>query len=157
MSSCQWIKDRLNLIILGPTGTGKSYLACALAQKACREGYSSLYTRTSRLCQDLYQASNNGTYDKTVSNLAKIDLLVLDDWCLYKFNDRQCHDILEIMEDRHNLRATVIVSQLPIDHWHDIIGAPILADAILDRMVHNAYKINLSGESMRKNNSKDLT
>jgi DNA replication protein DnaC len=150
LASCQWIKAHHNIFITGPTGVGKSYLACALAHKACREGYSALYLRLPKLFADLGLAKGDGRYSKLLSGLAKTNLLVLDDWGLSKLNKEQQRDFLEIIEDRSELQSTVITSQLPVSHWHEIIGDPTMADAILDRMVHNAYKIDLKGGSMRK-------
>jgi len=150
LADCQWIKDANNVLIIGPTGVGKTYLACALAHKACRQGYSALYLRLPRLLQQLVIAKADGRYDKILKTLAKTHLLVIDDWGLKKFVKEQSHDLLEILEDRHGLKSTLITSQLPVDHWHEIIADPTLADAILDRLVHNAYRINLKGESMRE-------
>jgi DNA replication protein DnaC len=150
LAACQWIEEHNNVLITGPTGVGKSYLACALAQKACREGYRTLYFRLPRLLQELTMARGDGRYGKMLINLAKTNLLVIDDWGLAPLNDHGRRDILEILEDRHNIRSTIVTSQLPLNNWHEIIGDPTLADAILDRLVHNAYKINLKGESMRK-------
>jgi DNA replication protein DnaC len=154
LAQCQWIKKHLNLLITGPTGVGKTWVACALAQKACREGYTSLYLRLPRLLQELPIAKGDGTYTRLLIRLAKVDVLILDDWGLSKLIAEQRRDLLEILEDRHDNRSTIVTSQLPLDQWHHIIGDPTLADAILDRIVHNAYKINLKGESMRKNKSK---
>jgi len=150
LTSCQWIQNHHNILMTGPTGVGKSYLACALAHKACRSGYSALYLRIPRLFEELSLAKGTGRYSKLLTALAKTDLLVLDDWGLAPLTDEQRRDFLEIIEDRNHSRSTLITSQLPVDHWHKIIGDPTLADAILDRLVHNAYKINLKGESMRK-------
>ena len=154
LSQCQWIRKHLNLLITGPTGVGKTWIACALAQKACREGYTSHYLRLPRLLQELPIAKGDGTYARLLTRLAKIDVLILDDWGLSKLVAEQRRDLLEILEDRHDCRSTIVTSQLPLDQWHHIIGDPTLADAILDRLVHNAYKINLKGESMRKRKSK---
>ena len=154
LASGQWIKEANNLLIIGPTGVGKTYLACALAHKACQQDYSALYFRMPRLLQQLDIAKGDGRYGKLLKNFAKTNLLVIDDWGLKKLIKEQSHDLLEIFEDRHRLRSTLITSQLPVDHWHQIIGNPTLADAILDRLVHNAYRINLKGESMRKKKSK---
>ncbi|MDH5191969.1 MAG: IS21-like element helper ATPase IstB [Gammaproteobacteria bacterium] len=154
LSDCQWVKKSINILITGPTGVGKSWVACALAQKACREGYSAYYHRLTRLLQELPLARGDGSYAKLLARLAKTDVLVLDDWGLVKLNAEQRRDLLEILEDRHGSRATIITSQLPLDQWHDIIGDATLADAIMDRLVHNAYKINLTGESMRKKQAK---
>ena len=154
LASGQWIKEANNLLIIGPTGVGKTYLACALAHKACQLDYSALYFRLPRLLQQLDIAKGDGRYGKLLKNLAKTNLIVIDDWGLKKLIKEQSHDLLEIFEDRHRLRSVLITSQLPVDHWHEIIGNPTLADAILDRLVHNSYRINLKGESMRKKKSK---
>jgi DNA replication protein DnaC len=153
LASGQWIKEANNVLIIGPTGVGKTYLACALAHKACQQDYSALYFRLPRLLQELDIAKGDGRYGKILKSFAKTNLLVIDDWGLKKFIKDQSHDILEILEDRHRLRSTLITSQVPVDHWHEIVGDPTLADAILDRLVHNAYRINLKGESMRKKKS----
>jgi len=150
LADCQWIKEHNNLIITGPTGVGKSYLACAFAQKACREGFSALYLRMTKLFEDMSLAKGDGRYLKLLTSFAKTDLLVLDDYGLTQLNQEQRHDFLEILEDRYGLKSTLVTSQLPIDHWHEQIGDPTLADAILDRLVHSAHKIQLKGESMRK-------
>ena len=150
LADCQWIKKKQNLIITGPTGVGKSYLACAFAQKACREGSTALYFRISRLFEDLSLAKGDGRYLKLLTSIAKTDLLVLDDYGMAKLTREQRHDLFEILEDRHGLKSLLITSQLPVDHWHKQVGDPTLADAILDRVLHNAHKINLKGGSMRK-------
>jgi len=150
LSSCQWIKKHQNLIITGPTGVGKSYLACAFAQKACREGLSAIYLRISKLFEDLAIAKGDGRYLKLLTVYAKTDLIVLDDYGLARLNQEQRHDLLELFEDRHGLKSTLITSQLPMKKWHEQIGDPTLADAILDRVVHSAHTLKLKGESMRK-------
>ncbi len=150
LADCRWIKQHNNLIITGPTGVGKSYLACAFAEKACREGFSALYLRTTKLFEDLSLAKGDGRYLKLLTSFAKTDLLVLDDYGLLELTQEQRHDLLEILEDRHGLKSTLVTSQLPVEHWHEQIGDPTLADAILDRLVHSAHKIQLEGESMRK-------
>ncbi len=150
LAGCEWIKEHNNLIITGPTGVGKTYLACAFAQKACREGFTTLYLRVTKLFKDLAVAKGDGRYLKLLASFAKTDLLVLDDYGLDQLGRDQRHDLLEILEDRHGLKSTLVTSQLPIDHWHEQIGDPTLADAILDRLVHSAHKIKLNGESMRK-------
>ncbi|MEY3106358.1 MAG: hypothetical protein RIT35_524 [Pseudomonadota bacterium] len=147
---CQWIKKNLNILISGPTGVGKSWIACALAQKACREGYTALYQRVPRLFHELVLAKGDGSLNKLFNRLSKVDVLILDDWGLSKLTAEQRRDLLEILEDRHGSRSTIVTSQLPIDQWHDNIGDSTMADAIMDRLVHNAYKINLKGESLRK-------
>jgi len=153
LGSCQWIREHLNLLIVGPTGTGKSYLACAFAHRSCREGYSALYLRVPRLFEDLAIARGDGRYGKLLRSYAKADLLVLDDWGLARLSAENRADLLEIMEDRYQLRSTIVASQLPLDRWHEVIGDPTIADAVLDRLVHNAYRISLKGGSMRKRSS----
>lgn len=153
LADCQWISKHQNLIVTGPTGAGKSYLACAFAQKACREGYSTSYVRMSRLFEDLGLAKGDGRYSKMLASFAKTDLLVLDDYGLAKLTREHRHDLLEILEDRYGVRSALVTSQLPLEHWHEQIGDPTLADAIMDRLVHNAHKIQLKGGSMRKKNS----
>lgn len=150
LASCGWISSFRNVIITGPTGVGKTYIACALAQKAMREGFSAVYKRTPRLLRDLGLGRADGSYHKTMSALAKTQLLILDDWGMSALAGEQDRDLLEILEDRHGLRSTIITSQLPVESWHQIMANPTIADAILDRVVHNAYRINMSGESMRK-------
>ena len=150
LQDCQWIRQHLNILITGPTGVGKSWIACALAQKACREGYTALYQRTPRLLQALGLAKGDGSLNKLFNQLSKADVLILDDWGLSKLSAEQRRDCLEILEDRHGSRTTIVTSQLPIEQWHDSIGDSTLADAIMDRLVHNAYKLNLKGESLRK-------
>ena len=153
--SCNWILHHQNLLISGPTGAGKSFLACALAQKACREGLRSLYLRSSHLFYQLHLARADGSYHSLLKRLSKIHLLVIDDFGLAPMTELQRHDLLELIEDRHGITATLITSQLPFDLWHDAIGDPTLADAILDRLVHNAHRIQLKGESMRKKQKLD--
>lgn len=150
LSSCQWVAKHHNLLITGKTGVGKSYLACALAQKACRDGYRVLYVRVTRLLSELGLAKGDGRYPKLLASLARTDLLVLDDWGLQPFSDGQRRDLLEILDDRYDRRSTLVTSQLPVDSWHDAIGDPTLADAVLDRLIHNAYRLSLTGESVRK-------
>ena len=153
LADCRWIKNHQNMIITGPTGVGKSYLACAYAHKACREGYNTVYARISRLFEALSLAKGDGRYIKMLAGFAKTDLLVLDDYGLAKLSREQRHDLLEILEDRHGVRSTLVTSQLPVENWHEQIGDPTLADAILDRLLHNAHNIQLKGGSMRKKNS----
>lgn len=153
LASCQWIREHHNILLVGATGTGKTYIACALAHKACLEGFTSAYLRLPRLFQELLIAKGDGRYTRLMQQLAKIDVLILDDWGLNPFTDEQSRDLLEILDDRHRLRSTIVTSQLPIKHWHETLGNPTLADAVLDRLVHNAYKIQLKGESLRKKSS----
>ena len=149
----EWIRSHNNLIVIGPTGVGKTYIACALGNSAVRQGISALYVRMPRLAQELKVARADGSYVKLLQRLQRMRLLIIDDWGLNPFADEERRDFLEIMEDRHQVRSTVIATQLPIDLWHDVIGDPTLADAICDRIVHNAHKIILTGESMRKTHS----
>ncbi len=146
----QWLQQHHNILLTGPTGCGKTYLACVLATQACRQGYSVRYFRTSRLLEDLSIAHGDGRFSKLILQLAKTDVLLLDDWGLEKLSPGQRNDLLEIMEDRHGSKSTLITSQLPINQWHQSIGDATLADAILDRLLHNAHKVKLKGESMRK-------
>lgn len=150
LASCEWVNKRQNIIITGPTGAGKSYLACALAQKACREGFNSIYERLPRLFQELTIAKGDGRYIKTLDKIGRVDVLILDDWGITTMSESQRKDLLEIIEDRYNTHSTIIASQLPVDKWHELIGDPIVADALLDRLIHNAHKIQMKGESMRK-------
>jgi DNA replication protein DnaC len=154
LASNQWITEHHNLLIIGPTGVGKSYLACALSHKACRDGHGVLYQRLPRLLEELALSHHDGRYRKLMKSLLKTDLLILDDFGLAPLTTEQQRDLLEIIEDRYDRRSTLVTSQLPVKHWHDILAEPTLADAILDRLVHNAYKIELKGESMRKSRSK---
>lgn len=150
LASCQWLTSHRNIFITGPTGVGKTYLACALAQKACREGYIVLYRRLPRLLLEIAMSKGDGSYHKLMDKLARTDLLIIDDWGLTELTSEQKRDMLELIEDRQGLRSTLITSQLPLENWHDFIADGTLADAILDRLVHNAYKIKMKGESMRK-------
>ena len=151
-----WIKEHQNVLITGLTGLGKTWLACALTNQACRLGYSSLYVRVPRLFEELAVAHGDGRYVKFITQLAKVDVLLLDDWGVAILTDSARRDLLEILDDRYNQRSTIVTSQLKVDDWHESIGDPILADAILDRLVHNAHKLDLSGESIRKS-KRDLT
>ena len=150
LASCSWIVERLNVLVSGPTGVGKSYLACALGQAACRRGFSVLYRRLPRLFEELGLAKADGTYPKLLAKFAKFDLLILDDLGHGSLQEGQRYDLLEIIEDRYDRTSTVVTSQLPVSKWHDWLGDPTTADAILDRIVHNAYKFNLKGQSKRK-------
>lgn len=153
-ASCRWVAERHNLLLTGPTGVGKTFIACALAQKACREGYRALYLRLPRLFADLAVAKGDGRFRKLLAGFARCDLMVLDDWGLTPLTPQDRRDLLEILDDRYGTRSTLITSQLPVAKWHEYLDDPTLADAILDRVVHNAYKIELKGESMRKRKGK---
>jgi DNA replication protein DnaC len=150
LSSCQWIREHHNLILTGATGCGKTWLACALGNDACRQGLSVAYIRAPRLFEELHIAHGDGSFGKRLSALAKTDLLILDDWGIAPMNQTERNDLLEILDDRVGTRATLITSQLPPDHWHAWINDPTLADAILDRVLHVSHKIALSGESLRR-------
>jgi DNA replication protein DnaC len=156
MSECLWISRKQNLLITGPTGTGKTYLACAMANQACRRGFSARYIRLPRLFQTLVIAKGDGSYTKLLTALEKTQLLVIDDWGLATMNEQQRQDLLEILDDRHNQSSTIVTSQLPVNLWHETIGDMTLGDAILDRLVHNSHRIELKGESMRKKQSNKL-
>jgi DNA replication protein DnaC len=151
--TCDWIRAHHNLHLTGPTGSGKSWLACALGHQACRQGLSVRYERVPRLFDALRISRGDGTLAKRLAQLAKTELLILDDFGLKPLSQPERHDLLEIIEDRHAARSTLITSQLPIPNWHEYLGEPTVADALLDRLLHNAYKIDLKGESMRKTKS----
>jgi DNA replication protein DnaC len=150
LATCRWIAEHRNLLVTGPCGIGKSWLACALAQKACRDGYTVHYARVPRLFADLELAHGDGRFPRLFRTLTKVDLLILDDWGPDRLNPSQRRDLMEIVEDRYGQGATLITSQLPTGTWHEVIGEPTFADAILDRLVHNAYRLALEGPSIRK-------
>ena len=152
-----WIGRAENLLITGATGLGKSWIACALGHKACRDGRSVLYHRVPRLFEALALARGDGRYARTLKSIARAELLILDEWGLAPLTAAERRDLLEILEDRHGRAATIVTSQLPVDAWHDVIGDPTLADAILDRLVHNAHRLELAGESLRKLKAKRKT
>ena len=147
---CEWLTHAQNIVLTGPCGSGKTYLACALGHEACIKGKSVKYYRLSRLMLALSQAKADGTYTKLLAQLAKLDCLILDDWGLEPLEAPQRNDLMEIMDDRHGTGSTMILSQLPTDQWHQSIGDNTLADAILDRLMHNAHRLKLKGESLRK-------
>jgi DNA replication protein DnaC len=157
LASCDWIRQAQNLLLHGATGCGKTFLACALAQQACRQGLSALYLRAPRLFDELSVGHADGSFRKRLAAIAKADLVVIDDFAIAPIGARERTDLLEVLDDRVGTRATLITSQLPIEHWHDYIGDPTLADAILDRLLHSAHKIHLEGESMRKRASEKVT
>ena len=150
LATCAWIRNAQNIIITGPTGGGKTYLACALANRACQSGYSAFYIRIPRLFQELAIARADGTYANLINKLAKTKVLILDDLGLAPMTSPERRDLLEVVEDRHGLSSTIVATQLPVENWHDNIRDPTIADAILDRLIHSAHRINLKGESMRK-------
>lgn len=145
-----WIECARNILVVGPTGIGKSYLASAFGQWACRQGYTALYRRWPKLLGDLYAARADGTYLKRLEKLTRIKVLIIDDFGLHAINDQERKDLLEIVEDRYKIGATVITSQLPIKDWHEYIGEATIADAVLDRLLHGAFKFELDGDSMRR-------
>src|ERR1700723_3529610 len=157
LATGDWIDRKQNLLIVGPAGVGKSWLACALGHKACRDDRSVSYQRVPRLFEALALARGDGRYARLLKILARVQLLILDDWGLSVLTVAERRDLLEVLEDRHGRASTIVTSQLPVDTWHEIIGDPTLADAILDRLVHNAHRLQLAGESMRKRNAKTLT
>lgn len=146
----RWIRQHVGILITGPTGVGKSFLACALAHQACRQGYRALYHRLPRLLQALTLAKADGRYLKLLAALSRVDVLLIDDWGLAPLKADHRRDLLEIMEDRYQTRSTIITSQFPVGKWHQLIGNPTLADAILDRLLHHSYRFEMQGDSMRK-------
>jgi DNA replication protein DnaC len=152
LSTCQWIRDHHNILITGPTGVGKSFLACALGHRACMEGFKVLYSRAPRLFHEISVARGDGRYSKLMNQLAKTHLIIIDDWGLTALSHQEQRDLLEILEDRHGIHSTIIAGQPPIEDWHQLIDNPTIADATLDRLVCNAYRLSLQGDSMRGKN-----
>jgi len=150
LATCRWVEEHHNVILVGATGVGKSFLACALAHQACRKGYRAGYRRASRLFHELALARADGTYVRLLAKLARLDVLIVDDWGLAPVQDPERRDLLEILEDRYGTRSTIITSQLPPAQWHDYLGEATLADAICDRLLHNAHRLVLKGPSRRK-------
>jgi len=150
LATGRWIAEHQHVLISGATGTGKTFVACALAHQACRQGYRALYWRVSRLFHELALARADGTYPRLLAKLARVDVLVLDDFALAPLQEAERRDLLEILEDRYGTRSTIVTSQLPPAHWHEYIGEPTLADAICDRLLHNAHRLMLKGPSRRK-------
>ena len=155
LATCGWVAEHHNILITGATGVGKTFVACAFAQQACRRGHPTLYRRVPRLFDEITLARADGTWPRLLRQYARTDVLVLDDWGLVSLNAQKRQDLLELLEDREGSRSTIIASQLDPEHWHDHIGEPTIADAILDRVVHNAYKIKLLGPSRRKRKEND--
>ncbi len=149
LAACDWIRQHQVVLIVGATGTGKTYLACALGLAACRQGLGVRYVRLPRLFNDLTIARADGSYNKLLASLSRVDLLILDDWGLAPMADRERRDLLEITEDRYGRRATLVASQLPVENWHELVGDPTFGDAIMDRLLHQAHRITLKGRSMR--------
>lgn len=150
LASSEWVRQKLNILFIGPSGIGKSWIGCALAQKACRDGFSVLHKKTSELFRELAIAQVDGSIGRMLVRLAQIDVLLLDDFCMAPLKDSERRDFLEICDDRYQRRSLILTSQMPVDHWHEQIGDPTIADSILDRILHNAYRIELKGESVRK-------
>lgn len=155
LSSCEWIKSRQNILITGSTGLGKSFIASALGFQACHQGYKVYYRNCSKLFDELKVARADGSYAKEINRIERIDLLILDDFGLKPLEDYQRLMLLELMEDRHGKRSTIITSQLPVKNWYEIIGEPTIADAVLDRLVHSSHRIELDGDSLRKKYKND--
>ncbi|CAE6868904.1 IS21 family transposase ISIde2 [Paraburkholderia aspalathi] len=146
----EWIRAHQNVILVAPTGLGKSWLACALVNRACRQGFSARYLRMPKFNEEMAIAHGSGCYAKLLAEWAKTDILVMDDLAMAPLSDAVRRDLLEVLGDRHGRRSVIVTSQIPVDSWHAAIGDPTLADAILDRLVHNAHRFTLSGESIRK-------
>jgi DNA replication protein DnaC len=156
LSTGDYLREHHNVVISGPTGVGKTYLACALAHQACRHGYSAFYAQTSRLLQELTLMKADGRFFRTLARLAKTDLLILDDWGLEPLGSEPRQLLLQLLDDRYDKTSTLIASQLPVELWYDYLSDPTLADAILDRVVHNSYRLTPKGDSLRKT-KKSLT
>jgi DNA replication protein DnaC len=153
LATCRWVLEHQSITVTGPTGVGKTYVACALAQHACRRGFSAMYRRASRLFDELTLARADGSYARLLGKLARTDVLVIDDWGLTTSREAERHDLLEILEDRYGSRSTIMTSQIPREKWHDHLGDATVADAILDRILHNAHRIVINGPSRRKENA----
>jgi len=157
LATSDWVRQHQNLLFIGPTGIGKTWLACALAHRACRDGFFALHKRMSELFRDLAVARADGSIGHVLARIARVDVLLLDDFAMAPLKDSERRDFLEICDDRYQRRSTVLTSQLPVAHWHEQIGDPSIADSIMDRLVHNAFRIELSGESMRKTRGRKST
>jgi DNA replication protein DnaC len=150
LATSEWVRVHHNILFTGPTGIGKTWLACALAHKACRDGLSALHKRITELFRELAVARADGSFGQFLMKLSRIDVLVLDDFAMAPLKEQERRDFLEICDDRYQRRSTILTSQVPVSHWHEQIGDPTIADSIMDRLVHNAYRIELDGESIRK-------
>lgn len=157
LATCGWVREHQNVVLAGATGTGKTYVACALAQQACRKGFRALYRRTSRLTDELTLARADGTLGRVLERFARVDVLVLDDWVHAPLKDQERRDLLELLDDRYGTRSTVLTSQVPVANWHEALGDPTNADAICDRLLHNAHKFVLQGPSRRKEASRAMS
>ena len=153
LATCGWVREHQNVVITGATGTGKTYVACALGNQACRKGFRAMYRRTSRLTDELTLARADGTLGRVLERFARIDVLLLDDWCHAPLRDAERRDLLEILDDRYGTRSTILTSQVPVGQWHETLGDPTHADAICDRVLHNAHKLVLKGPSRRKDSA----
>jgi DNA replication protein DnaC len=149
LSSCDWVRDRHNIAVSGPSGIGKTFICCALLEKACREGFTALYFRAEKFFRTLSMAYADGSFDKVLSKLSRIDVLAIDDWGIAPMGDRERRHLLEVLEDRNQARSTVITSQFPIETWHEVVGSPTLADAVVERILTRAHRIELQGETIR--------
>jgi DNA replication protein DnaC len=150
LAASEWVRQKQNLLLIGPTGIGKSWIACALAHKACRDGFAVLHKRSNELFRELAIAHADGSFGRMLLKLSRVDVLLLDDFAMAPMKDSERRDLLEICDDRYQRRSMILTSQMPVAHWHEQIGDPTIADSILDRLVHNAYRVELNGESMRK-------
>jgi len=150
LSGCDWVRERHNIVIIGPSGIGKTFVCCALLEKACREGFSALYLPAEKFFRMLAIAYADGSFDRLLSKLARIDALAIDDWGIVPMGDRERRYMLEVLEDRNHARSTVVTSQFPIENWHEVVGSPTLADAIIERILTRAHRIELQGESLRR-------
>jgi DNA replication protein DnaC len=150
LSGCDWVREHHNIVITGPSGIGKTFVCCALLEKACREGFSALYLSAEKFFRVLAMAYADGSFDRLLSKLARVDVMAIDDWGIVPMGDRERRHMLEVLEDRNHGRSTLVTSQFPIENWHEVVGSPTLADAIIERILTRAHKIELKGESLRR-------